>query len=201
MKKVKLADLWQDIDDALSGSRAAGVKYAVLDAHKVLEHTLSSHGYPGRTIEKKLYWAGYSLEDDNGIRVAIEKRNQILNEFDFELSDLEASDMVSLYKKVVHEIVRQDPFGNKEKMVAFYKVYLSPKSVYTWRNLAIAFSFFLAVKVLNYTTLGKSFAAIVLSVSDLALSWVTVAAVIVVIIGILMYTNYRDNKTKIKIKE
>jgi hypothetical protein len=201
MKKVKLSELWAEVDSALQGERSAGIKYAVLEAHKILENTLASQGYPGRTIEKKLYWAGFSLEDENGLKFALDKRNEILRNFDFRISDLEAADIVGLYKKVVHEIVRQESFGWKEKLTAFYKIYISPKSVYTWRNLAIAFGLFLLVKILRYTVIGKSIVDSVVYVSDLALSWVFVVVVMVVSAVILFVTNYRESKTKIRIKE
>lgn len=201
MQKVKLSELWAEVDSALQGDRAAGIKFAVIEAHKILENTLTSQGYPGRTIEKKLYWAGYSLEDETGIKAALDKREEILSNFDFPLSDLEAADVVSQYKKVVHEVARQESFGFRDKLDAFYKVYVSPKSVYTWRNLAIAFGFFLGVKLLAYTAIGKSVIYFVVYISDLALSWVFVAGVMLAAAIILFVTNYRENKTKIKIKE
>jgi len=201
MKKVRLSELWGDVDSALQGDRAAGIKFAIIEAHKILDNTLISQGYPGKTIEKRLYWAGYSLEDEGGIKSALEKREEVLRHFDFPLSDLEAADIVGMYKKIVHEIAQKESFGWKKKIAAFYKVYISPKSVYTWRNLAIVFSLFLIIKVLKYTTIGNAVADFFVAVADLALSWVTVAVVIGLSVIILVATNYRENKTKIKIKE
>jgi len=201
MKKMKLSELWSEVDEALQGNRAAGIKFAIIEAHKILENTLASQGYPGRTIEKKLYWAGFSLEDEGGIKGALDKREEVLNNFDFELSDLEAADVVAQYKKVVHDVARQGAFDWRAKIDAFYKVYISPKSVYTWRNLAIIFGFFLIVKLLTYTGAGQGVMNFVVYISDLALSWVFVAGVMFAAAIILFVTNYRENKTKIKIKE
>jgi hypothetical protein len=201
MKKVKLSELWNSVDEALQGDRVAGIKFAVIEAHKILDNTLISQGYPGKNIEKRLYWAGYSLEDEGGIKSALDKRDEILRNFDFSLSDLEAADIVALYKKIVHEIATQEPFGWQRKIRAFYKVYISPKSVYTWRNLAIAFGILLAVKVLNYTAVGKDITEAVVKVADVLLSWITVVVIILVSVVIIAATNYRENKTKIRIKE
>lgn len=198
---MKLSELWASVEDALSGDRAAGVKFAVIEAHKILESTLSSLGYPGRNIERQLYWAGYSLEEENGIKSALDKREEILRHFDFPLSDLEAADIVAMYKKVVHEIVQRGAFGWQKKVEAFYKVYLSPKSVYTWRNLAVAFGFFLSVKLLRYTESGKGVADIIVKIADMALSWITLAIIIAVSAIVVFALNYRDKRTKIKIKE
>jgi hypothetical protein len=200
MKTMKLSELWFEVDNALQGDRAAGVKFAVIEAHKILESTLTSLGYPGKNIEKKLYWAGYSLEDENGIKSALDKREEILQHFDFPISDLEAADVVALYKKVVHEIAQKENFGWKRKLDAFYKVYLSPKSLYTWRNLAILFGSLLLIKVLRYTAIGKIITDSIVKVADMALSWITVLVVIIVSVAILVFTNYRENKTKIRIK-
>lgn len=200
-KSVKLSDLWGDVDDALQGSKAAGIKYAIIESHKILEHTLKSQGYPGKTIEKKLYWAGYSLMDDEGIKSALDKRKEVLESFDYQLSDLEAEEVVKLYKKVVHEIVKKEKFGFSDKIKAFYYVYLNPKSIYFWRNLALTFGFLGAVKILEYTEIGRSIIESVIYLSDLAFSWVIVAALILLIMVVLIVTNYKSNKTGIKIKE
>ena len=198
---MKLSELWAEVDAALQGERVAGIKFAIIEAHKILENTLLSQGYPGRTVEKKLYWAGYSLEEENGIKGALDKREEILRHFDFQLSDLEAADIVAQYKKVVHEVASQEPFGWQRRLSAFYKVYLSPKSLYTWRNLAIIFTFLLVIKLLKYTAIGSVIVGLAVSIADAALSWVTVVVVIILAIIILVATNYHENKTKIRIKE
>lgn len=201
MKKAKLSDLWHDVDLALSGEKSAGIKFAIIESHKILENTLRSQGYPGKTIEKKLYWAGYSLEDETGIKQGLEKRKEILENFEYELSDFEASEIVNLYKKVVHEIVKKEKFDAKDKIKAFYKVYLNPKSVYFWRNFAIIFAVFGLTKVLAYTKLGESITEGFVYLADLALSWVFVALIIIIAIIVLIVSNYYENRTKIKIKE
>lgn len=201
MKKAKLSDLWQDVDTALTGEKAASIKFAIIESHKILENTLRSQGYPGRTIEKKLYWAGYSLEDETGIKQGLEKRKEILENFEYELSDFEATELVKLYKKVVHEIVSKPAFTFSDKLRAFAKIYLYPKSLYFWRNLAIIFAIFGFTKILAYTKIGEGIVDNFVYIADLALSWVFVALVIIVTIIVLVVSNYYENRTKIKIKE
>ncbi|MDD3481138.1 MAG: hypothetical protein PHW75_02870 [Patescibacteria group bacterium] len=201
MKKAKLSDLWQDVEAALSGEKAASIKFAIVESHKILENTLRSQGYPGKTIEKKLYWAGYSLEDETGIKQGLDKRKEILENFEYELSDFEAEEIVKLYKKVVHEIATKEKFGPKDKLRAFYKVYLNPKSIYFWRNLAIIFAIFGLTKILAYSKIGEGIIDSFVYLADIALSWVFVAVVIVVTIVVLIASNYSENRTKIKIKE
>jgi len=200
-KTAKLSDLWIEVDEALLGSKGAGISFAVIQSHKILEHTLKSQGYPGKTIERKLYWAGYSLVDEEGIKSALDRRKEIFENFDYQLSDLEAEEIVRMYKKIVHDIVKKEKFNFSDKLKAFYRVYLHPKSVYFWRNLAVFFSFFALVKFLNYTELGKSILGFIVYLSDLVFSWVAVAVTLVIIMIILGISGYRSNKTGIKIKE
>lgn len=200
-KKAKLQELWQEVDNSLSGDKAAGIKFAIIEAHKILKNTLSSQGYPGKTIERKLYWAGYSLEDEKGIKEALEKRKEILENFEFQLSDLEAEEIIKMYKKVVHEIVAKPAFTLKGKIKAFYRIYLNPKSVYLWRNLVIIFAIFGFTKILAHTTFGESIVNSFVSIADLVLSWVFVAAVIIIFMIVLIISNYFENKSKIEIKE
>lgn len=201
MKTAKLSDLWADVDESFKGDRSSSIRFAVIESHKILESTLKSHGYPGKTVEKKLYWAGYSLQDEDGIKSALEKRREILENFDYQLSDIEAETIINLYKKVVHEVVAKEKFTFSDKFKAFYQVYLHPKSVYFWRNLAIFFGFFGAVKILTYTEIGKSFIELIVYISDLSLSWVIVALIIIIIMIVLGVGSYKSSRTGIKIKE
>jgi hypothetical protein len=201
MKKVKLTDLWAEVDAAILGERSAGIRYAIIEAHKILEQTLISQGYPGKSIEKKLYWAGYSLEDDGGIRSALEKRKEILESFDYQLSDLEAKEIVILYKKVVQEIVAKNKFDAKQKSRAFFRVFFSPKSIYFWRNIALFFSVLLFVKILNNTKPGGEITSFIVETANFFLSWVSVALIALFVMIYLGVSSYKANRTGIKIKE
>jgi len=201
MKKIKLSDLWKEVDSALTGDKSASFRFAIVEAHKILEQTLKSKGYPGKSIKKRLYWAGYSLEDREGIKDALEKHEEILNDFDYQLSDFEAENIVKEYKKVVQEIVSKKKLGPKDKVRIFLRVYLHPKSIYFWRNFLLLFGGFALIKVLAYTELGKSLVELVVYLSDLAFSSVTIVILLVILAVILGVSSYRSGKTGIKIKE
>lgn len=201
MKTAKLNDLWQEVDEAFKGDRSAAIRFAVLESHKILENTLKSQGYPGKTTEKKLYWAGYSLQDDEGIKSALDKRKEILENFDYQFSDIEAETLINLYKKVVHEIISKEKFSFNDKLKAFYKVYLHPKSIFFWRNLAFVFIFSAVVKILNGTEIGKGLTESIIYFSNLVLSPVMVAVVIMIVIVVLGISSYKSSRTGIKIKE
>lgn len=200
MKTVKIAELWLGVEEALKGDKSAGVKFAIIEAHKILENTLKSKGYPGKTIEKKLYWAGYSLQDEGGIKLAINKRNEILENFNYELSDIEAEDLLVLYKKVVQEIVSRDRLSFKKRLNIFLKVNLYPNSIYFWRNLVVFFSFFMVVRILGQTNIGNALSEFLISLSRFFISWISVIMIIIFLIIFLIVTSYKSSHTGIKIK-
>jgi len=200
MKTVKIAELWLGVEEALKGDKSAGVKFAIIEAHKILENTLKSKGYPGKAIEKKLYWAGYSLQDEGGIKLAINKRNEILENFNYELSDIEAEDILVLYKKIVQEIVSRDGLSFKKRINIFLKVNLYPNSIYFWRNLVVFFSFFIVVRILGQTNIGNALSELLLSLSLFFISWISVIMIIVFLIIFLIVTSYKSSHTGIKIK-
>ncbi len=201
MKKAKLSELWQEVESSLAGDKTAGIKFAILEAHKILENTLRSQGYPGKTLKKQLYWAGYSLEDEDGIKAALEKRDDILRNFDYDLSSLEAEEIIKMYKKIVHEIVTKPKFSFKNKLKAFYKIQLNPKSILFWRNLGVIVIVLCLIKILAYTEFGKVLLGVVVAITDLVISWISVAAIMFIVIIVLLVNNYLDKKSKILIKE
>ncbi len=201
MKRVKLSELWDDVDLAIGGEKSASIRYAILEAHKILEHALVSQGYPGKTIQKKLLWAGYSLEDERGINMALEKQREILNSFDYQISDLEAKEIIFLYKKVVHEIVTKEKVSFKKKIIIFFKVFLSPKSIYFWRNLGTLFSVLLILKILNKTSIGQAIVGFINDFTDTILSWVSVVIIFVFVMIFVGISSYKSSRTGIKIRE
>lgn len=198
---TKLNELWIEVDSALAEHTVSGYKIAIIEAYKVLDAVLKSKGYPGKTIEKKLFWAGYSLKDKKGIAEGLKLHNEIIKKFSFKLTDLEAKDIVGEYKKAIAEIQEEPAFGMMDKIKVFAENYLSPKSVLFWRNLAIVFGFFLTVKLLSQTEIGGQIVQKVVDVSDFAISWQFLAIMIVLIIIALIAHSYFSNKSPVKIKD
>lgn len=198
---TRLNELWVEVDAALAEHTVSGYKIAILEAYKILDAVLKSKGYPGKTIEKKLFWAGYSLKDKKGVAEGLRLHDEIINKFSFKLTDYEAKDIITEYKKAIAEIQEEPAFGMVDRVRVFAENYLSPKSVLFWRNLAIVFGFFLAVKLLSQTEIGRGIVQKVVDVSDFAISWQFLAIVIILIIIALVVHSYFSNKSPVKIKD
>jgi len=198
---TRLNELWVEVESALAEHTVSGYKIAIIEAYKVLDAVLKSKGYPGKTIEKKLFWAGYSLKDKKGITEGLKLHNEIIKKFSFKLTDFEAKDIVGEYKKAIAEIQEEPAFSMMDKIKVFAENYLSPKSVLFWRNLASVFGFFLAVKLLSGTEVGGRMVQKVVDVSGFAISWQFLAIIIVLIIIALVVHSYFSNKSPVKIKD
>lgn len=202
MKKiVKLSELWQDVESALEGDKAAGIRFAVLEAQKILDHTLKSQGYPGKNLKRRLYWAGYSTISDDELQSALEKSEEIKKNFDYNFSDIEAQEIIKLYKKIVQEVVNKKRFGFSDKIKAFYQIYLNPKSVIFWRNIASILAFFAIIKALKYTKIGESVVSLFVSVADFIFSWLFVAITMALIAIAFGISYYFERRPKVKIKD
>lgn len=198
---AKLDELWVEVETALNEHTVSGYKIAIIEAYKVLDAVLKSKGYPGKTIEKKLFWAGYSLKDKRGIAEGIRLHDEIAGKFSFKLTDLEAKDIVNEYKKAISDIQQEPNFNMVDRLKVFAENYLSPRSVLFWRNLAIVFGFFLVVKLLSQTEAGGQIVQKVVDVSDFAISWQFLVIVMTLIIIALIIHSYFSNKSPVKIKD
>jgi len=198
---AKFSELWQEVERAQAEHTAAGARMSVIEAHKILEITLDSKGYPGKTIQKKLFWAGYSGKDKEGISEALAKHEEILNKFEYVLSDFEAEEIVKTYHNVAQEIMKAPRFGFVDKLKAFAEVYLSPKSVLFWQWLAIVVGISVGIKVLSYTEVGKQIVGLFVGLADFVISWMFVAIILVFAAGFIGLNYYLSNRSKVRIKE
>jgi len=201
MATLKVNELLDKVEQNLAQKTQNGYRLALLDASKILYRVLSSKGYPGRSIERKLYYAGYSLKEKNGIADALKKHKEALEVFDLSGSDLEIEEAVKAYKKVIYEVATKPALKTIDKVKVFIDIYLNPKSLIFWRNITILFGSFAAIKLLAYTEIGKKIVEWVVTVANFAISWMFVIAVIVIVIAALLINSYFANRTKVKIKE
>lgn len=197
----KIADLWAEVEKTRLEKTPAGLKMAILEAHKVLEAVLESKGYVGKNIERKLFWAGYSLKDKEGLSEGLEKREKILSDFEYQLSDFEAEEIVRKYKKVIDEVASGPKFGYKERAKLILETYFSPKSFLFWQNLAIFLGFFFVINLLASTTFGIGLTKWLVEVAAFIISW-RFLLLVAVIIGLgFAFSIYLAGRSKIKIKE
>jgi hypothetical protein len=162
---------------------------------------LDSRKFPGKTIKEKLFWAGYSGKDKEGIAEALERREDIVSKINYQFSDFESQGAVRMYKKVIQEILSKPELTIKDKIKIYFELYFSLKSLKFWRNIAIIFTFFLAIKLLAETDLGNQVTENIVNFTNFVISWIFVAIVAIIIAVILAINLYLETRTKIKIKE
>jgi hypothetical protein len=197
----KISDLWAEVEKALAERTLSGLKTAIIEAQKVLLAVLDSKGFPGKNLEEKLFWAGYSLKDKNGIAEAMEKHDDILEKFEYQLSDLEAEEIVRKYKHIIDEVSQKPKYGLKDKAITILETQFTPKSVSFWRNLAVFIGFFVAIKLLSSTALGLDISDWFVEIAGFIISWQFLLLVGVIIVLAFALNVYFANKTKVKIRE
>jgi hypothetical protein len=198
---AKISELWQEVERAQSEHTASGARMSIIEAHKILEILLDSKGFLGKTIQKKLFWAGYSGKDREGITEALQKHDEIISKFEYVLSDFEAEEITKTYHEIIQEIMKEPSFGFVDKMKALAEVYLSPKSVLFWKWLGIIVGIFIGIKLLAYTEIGKQIVGLVVGLADFVISWMFVAIILVFAAGFIGIKYYFDNRSKVRIKE
>jgi hypothetical protein len=197
----KIQDLWVEVEKSLSEGTSSGLKIAILEAHKVLEAVLDSKGYIGKDIERQLFWAGYSLKDRDGLSEALDKRKEILEKFEYPMSDFEAQEITKKYKTAIDKVAQGPKFTIKERAKMVFETHFSPKSYYFWRNLAIFFGIFAVIKILAKTSGGTVFVDWVVTLAIFLVSWQFLALIGVLTIMILLAILYFEKKSKVVIKD
>lgn len=198
---MKVSELWAEVENSQKEHTASGAKMAILEAHKILKTVLDSKKLPGKTIEKQLFWAGYSLKDKEGIAEALEKQKEVLEKFSYTLSDLEADEIVKKYHKVIQEAIRMPEFSTSDRIRMIVDNYFKPSSVLFWRNAAIFFGSLILIKILAYNPIGQSIIGYLLSVTNSIISWQFLILVLVLVAIVLGISAYLSNRSKVKIKE
>lgn len=201
MSDLKLSEIMAEIDGYLAERTPASLKMAIIDAHKTLDALLSSKGYPGRSIEKKLFWAGFSLKGKDDFLAALEMHKVITEKLEFQLSDFEAKETVEAYKKVIKVIAEREKLSISDRAKNFVEMYLAPTSIAFWRNLGIFFGIFAVIKVFSAYDPAKKLLTRIVDISDFIISWQFFLIVAILVAIIYFLFNYFTNKSKVRIKE
>jgi len=201
MAEFKLQELIEEIEKHLAEGTVAGAKMAILESNKVLEVLLESKKYPGKNLEQKLYWAGFSLKGKDDFIAALAKHKDVAEKLEVSISDFEARETVNAYIRVIKIIAGRDKLNIIDQMRNVFDMYFSPKSLLFWRNLAVFLGFFAIIKILAFTEFGKNITESVVNWADFIIGWQFLVMVAAVITIVWLIQNYFAGKTKVKIKE
>jgi hypothetical protein len=201
MAELKLGEIMTEINDYLDEKTPASLKMAIIEIHKTLDALLSAKGYPGRSIEKKLYWAGFSLKGKDDFLAALEMHKVIIEKLEFQLSDFEARETVEAYKKVIKVIAEREKLSLPDRAKNIFDIYLSPTSLAFWRNIGIFFGFFAIIKFFSAFEPAKNVLTLIVDIADFIISW-QFFLITAIVIGIIFFAfNYFANKSKVRIKD
>lgn len=194
-------DYWSEVETCLSEGTASGYKMAIIEADKILRYVLKQKGYPGKDLEKQIFYAGWRLSDKTGLKKAIAKKEEIANKVEYKLSTFEAEDAVEAYKEAILHFSSKKALKLRNRLVLYYAHYLSIKSSFLQKNLLIILMFFLAIKLLDGTETGQLIWEKLVSISNFIYSWFLVfillgGAILIIVIGSFLY--FEKGKVKIK---
>jgi hypothetical protein len=91
---------WREIE-SLGASSEIGLRHAVTEADKLLDHALKSRGFRGETMGERLKSAANKLGDANAVWSAHKLRNHIAHEAKFKPSKAECAKALNIFKKTL----------------------------------------------------------------------------------------------------
>lgn len=195
-------DYWSEVEACMSEETASGYKMAIIEADKILRFVLTQKGYPGKDLRQQIFYAGWRLEDKNGLDKAIQKKEEIINNLEYKLSTFEAEDAVEAYKQAILHFSSKKTIKLKDKLSLYYSHYLSIKSSFFQRFIGGFLTFFLTIKLLDGTEIGRNIWAELIKIANFVFSWFLVfillgGAILFIVIGSFLYFE----KSRVKIKE
>lgn len=194
-------DYWSEVESCLSEQSAAGYKMAIIEADKILRFILKKRGYPGKSLEQQIFYAGWKLGDKKSLKKALQKKEEIVNNLEYKLSTFEAEDAVEAYKEAILHFTSKKTLRLKERLALYYTHYLSIRSSFLQRSLLSFLAFFLIIKLLDSTEYGRLAWEWLIAMSNFIYSWFLVflllgGAILLIVIGSFLY--FEKGKTKIK---
>jgi|GEM_PF-1439358 len=196
-------NLWQEVKADLDEGTACGYKMALLDSDKLLRVVLKQKGYPGKDLKKQLFWAGISTKNRPNFKNALEKKDEILNSLDYQLSSFEIEDFLEAYRKVIGKVMESEKMGLKRKIGIYFENYFSLKGSWTRNSLITFFAFLFGIKFLSGTGMGQSITDGIVVIDDTLFSWFIILLLLglgVALIVLISFTLF-DKKKKVRIKE
>ncbi len=193
-------NLWMEVERALTEHTASGYKMACIEAEKVFYYKLRERGYPVGNIKQIMMLFGWKLSNKDALSKALAKTDEIKNTFEYTLSSFEAEDIVVAYKDAVNDFSHAKALSWQRKLTIFWDNYISFRSSFAKVLFSGLFGFFLLVKFLSATQIGKDIAGLFVGMADFIFSWFILLIGLGLVLGIVALAIMAavDKKTKIK---
>ena len=104
MSKEDIQKRWNQIEELLSRREDVSWKLAVLEADKLLDHSLKSMGFGGNSLGERLKLVAYKHPKIRNVWPAHITRNKLAHEASYSLGQGAARQAISQFKKALQEL-------------------------------------------------------------------------------------------------
>lgn len=193
-------NLWREIKADLEEKSNSGYRMALIDSDKLLRQVLKDKGYPGKDLKKQLFWAGVNLNSRPELKKAINKKEEILNDFDYRLSSFEIEDFILAYRKAIEKVLNTGNLDLKKKIGLYLE---GLDSINKFKIVILVLSVIFGIKFFTSTNMGKTIVEKVVGLDNFIFDWMKILlliALVVIVVALASFVFF-DKKKKIKIKE
>jgi hypothetical protein len=178
---------WTQVEVYEKEGTKSGLSMALVECDKLLNHLLHLKGYKGKNIYERVASAKDAVHDIGGLAYALEIKENLLEEFDKDVSEKELHRAIEKYKESIRDIetsrVPESGIIDTIKRNLDYYFVTKPDQLRKWVLwfLVILVCFF----VLDNTHIGQKIVHWISKMLGEVISWVWVLAILVGLILIL----------------
>jgi len=197
----KNENIWGEVERSLEEHSSSGYKMACIEAEKVFKHVLKNKGYPVSDINQVITLFGWRLTDKEGLRKALKKTEQIKEIFDYQMTSFEAEDIVESFKQAIQDFSDKKALSWQRRFALLWQNYISLKTSFAKKTIIGFFGFFLLIKILARTNIGRNITDFFIRIADIIFSWVVflgTMALVAIIFIIVIFAYLERKKTRIK---
>ena len=178
---------WTPIDQYLKEGTKAGQGMALVECDKLLNHILHLKGYKGKNIYQRIASAKDAIHDLGGLAYALEIKENLLNEFDKDVSEKELQRAIEKYRETIQDIEKsQVPEVGLIDIIKRNLDYYFIGKPDRFRRFVLWFlAIIVGVIVIDNTHIGQAIVHFVAGLFGGAISWLFVLGILAGIVVLL----------------
>jgi len=193
---------WTTIDDYQNEGTLSGLCMALAECDKLLNYILNSQNYQGRTIYEKISQARARFSDLNSLAKALEIKEDIFAEYDKEVSKDDIKKALKYYRQAILDLAETNrpDLGFSDKIKSWVNFHLTYHPGFFKKLFSWVIGGILIIIILDIThpgqTLVRFFASLFYRVGGWLITvGIFVGALIVVVLGVIIYLEKRKGKS------
>jgi hypothetical protein len=178
---------WTPIDQYLKEGTKSGLSMALVECDKLLNHLLHLKGYKGKNVYQRIASAKDAINDLGGLAYALEIKENLLHEFDKEVSEKELRRAIEKFRETIIDIERsQIPEAGLVDLAKRNLDYYFIGKPDRFRRFVLWFlAIIIGVIVLDNTHIGQAIVHFVAGLFGGAISWLFVLGILAGIVMLL----------------